>query len=28
VFDALTAKDGQSVVVHVEADLSLRTKDF
>ncbi|EOK5954632.1 hypothetical protein ACM6X7_003131 [Vibrio parahaemolyticus] len=28
VFDALTAKDGQSAVVHVEADLSLRTKDF
>ncbi|WMN77630.1 hypothetical protein NI385_16425 [Vibrio parahaemolyticus] len=28
VFDALTAKDGQSAVVHVEADLSRRTKDF
>ncbi|EID0698373.1 hypothetical protein LA277_003516 [Vibrio parahaemolyticus] len=28
VFDALTAKDGQSAVVRVEADLSLRTKDF
>ncbi|HHG3156701.1 TPA: hypothetical protein ACPVXI_001947 [Vibrio parahaemolyticus] len=28
VFDALTAKNGQSAVVHVEADLSLRTKDL